>query len=852
MRWRVAACVLTMLADAAPAASGQSRPGWFNLPVQGGAPSLAALGIPVEERAQALPLLARALHDRETGLARSPRLVTDLVRATTTPAVGADTIGESIDIPAPLDAETWRRLLELPADGDLFARLLTDRRALLLAAALTATDDSVRALVMRDRDLLRWLYREGAEAFMIAARSLAVANGRVVAAGGDDAGTIWEALAGAPPTQPAAFVRALLTRDQGRLAWYFDTIARLDAQRLRAVWPAAADGRAAAARSLYEIFRDADPQWHATEQPFRRAIADPWMVVALIDVADGGVARPNTAAFWRIVFDDEAADIRNAARQLARESEPLTFPALARLIVLQSPRERRQRFEAVRLVQRVFAAAPPEDLPAVAAAVSGYKRFPALLLTLERMGVSSPATWVGLVAAARHVSDDAERTTDAVAAFQGALALTARLRHVRSLDAAAADRLLQALSAAVQRDRKACDAIVTWIADTLLPALPPLERPDAFTRATSYESRLLQALAGPPGRASHPLDWEGLRYTVDLVAAEHARLRAVRASLPTAGLDAAIASRQPRDLSSALTALVYATALGHPDGAAALSRDVATRHDFGFAATAIVQRLLPWSLPEERQGDGPWHVAGALLGLDTGLARLALRRVADEQMPQAPVLTLNDFATLSRTIVTLVPADLTDEDRDAMAAAIGRGRARVAAARGDSARLLELARAVAMPAATAATLPWVAAHDPAAADGCFSLRDLLWLGGVDRPQTVLDRWGVAAAGLDGRPLTAMPPPAAWEDFAGRPDAGQMATQVPDLTLRLVEETARLRLPAALVPALLAYAVEDFWHDAQARFADDWPRMTRQAAALTSSRIEDYVAALVGDGVLRPQ
>ena len=98
----------------------------------------------------------------------------------------------------------------------------------------------------------------------------------------------------------------------------------------------------------------------------------------------------------------------------------------------------------------------------------------------------------------------------------------------------------------------------------------------------------------------------------------------------------------------------------------------------------------------------------------------------------------------------------------------------------------------------------------------------------------------------------MPAPAPWEDFAGRPDAGQIATQVPDVTLRLVEETARLRLPASIVPALLAYAVEDYWHDVQARFADDWPRMIRQAAAIDSSRIEDYVAALVGDAVLRPQ
>jgi hypothetical protein len=76
--------------------------------------------------------------------------------------------------------------------------------------------------------------------------------------------------------------------------------------------------------------------------------------------------------------------------------------------------------------------------------------------------------------------------------------------------------------------------------------------------------------------------------------------------------------------------------------------------------------------------------------------------------------------------------------------------------------------------------------------------------------------------------------------------------VPDVTLRLVEETARLQLPATIIPALLAYAIEDYWHDVQVRFADDWPRLIRQAAAIERSRIEDYVAALVGDGVLRPQ
>ena len=89
-------------------------------------------------------------------------------------------------------------------------------------------------------------------------------------------------------------------------------------------------------------------------------------------------------------------------------------------------------------------------------------------------------------------------------------------------------------------------------------------------------------------------------------------------------------------------------------------------------------------------------------------------------------------------------------------------------------------------------------------------------------------------------------------FGGRPDGGVMGTQTPDLILRLIQETARLKLPGRLVPSLLTFAAQDYWHDVSARFPDDWPAMTRQALALSPVRVEDYVAALAGDGPLRPQ
>jgi hypothetical protein len=199
----------------------------------------------------------------------------------------------------------------------------------------------------------------------------------------------------------------------------------------------------------------------------------------------------------------------------------------------------------------------------------------------------------------------------------------------------------------------------------------------------------------------------------------------------------------------------------------------------------------------------------------------------------------------------MVPSDLLDAHRDELAAAIARGRARVAAARTLD-ELDALAREARMSDAARQLLPWMISRQRGAVPSMFALRDLFWLGQPRLDAADIDRWGMAADGIDGRRVLAMPPPAPWEDYAGRSEAGQVTTQVPDLTLRLVEETAELRLPASLLPALLAFALQDYWHDVRARFADDWPRLTRQAASLSSSRIQDYVAALTGSGPLRTQ
>ena len=847
--FRGALLLLVVLAASGPEARDEQLAGWFDLAVPGGESTLAALGFSLDERAFTLPYLARTLHDREQrSNVVNPELLSQLATVSSKEPDSAD----SINIPVPLDADIWRAILrpvKAPASNDLFFRILSDRNALLTAAGLISTTDRVRALMMRDRDLLRYLYEQSPAAFALAASRLDVKDDRVVVPGGPDATPSWEALVGAPVSQPSAFIRALLTKDQGRLAWYYEVMGGLAAEKLAAAWPASAQG-VSPASALYPAFRDPDPQWRVFEQPFRRSPIDAWMIVTHTDVAEAAAASPLPQATWALLFSEERINREQVLRTL--QGPPgVMLPWLVRETLSPLVRERRNRYEMFRLAQRVFADASRDALADVALAVSGIRSSRALVLTLERMQIADASTWAAAVDAARHVSEDADDRRESLASFQAAIALIERMRHARTLDAGTAGRLIRTLSDAVRVDDRVPRAIARWVLESLMPALPALVVPDQWTTRTAYESKILQALAGPNGGGLPIVEWEGLSYISDPVGAEHERLQRMRALLPSPGLDEALANERPRSLADALMALVYATALGDPDGPASLSPDVASRHQFGLGATAVLRSELPWAPPEERQGNGPWHAQGALLGLDLAMSRLFLKRIADQQMPQAPTLTLNDLGTLSRTAVALVPADLRDGDRDELAAAIGRGRERVQRAR-STAELVALARECGMSHSARELLPWIASRQREVVTQVFALRDLLWLGKPALSREVLDRWGAAAEGIDGRRVLAMPGPSSWEDYAGRSEVGQVTTQVPDLTLRIVEETARLQLPAHLVPSLLAFALEDYWHDVRARFADDWPRLTRHAAAVPASRIGDYVAALAGAGPLRAQ
>ena len=501
-----------------------------------------------------------------------------------------------------------------------------------------------------------------------------------------------------------------------------------------------------------------------------------------------------------------------------------------------TPRERTDRFEMFRFAQRVFSDAIPSDYPDIIVTLGGYRRYKAVLLVMERMGVRSPSTFATVVNAARAVDRADGEREHALAAFQGALAIVDRMAQTRAIDVAGASQLLRALAASVPQERRVPSAVARWIRDSLLAGI-----------TADFDGALITRLAGADSGAKRTVEWEGLSYTVSYAAAERDRLRRIFAIIGSPGIAAAIASGREADVARALTTVAYGIALGVPDGPVVLAPDIAARHQFRLDSRVEAWAWLPAT--EVQAAGEPWHVQGSLIGLDLALARLAMRHLSDEQLPSAPTLTTNDYATLARTATSMVPAALLDSDRDAIVAAIARGRARLTSAGHDLATIVALAREARLSSSAIELLPWMLRHTPEAAIHLFSLRDLMWLGKPDATAG-LDHWGMLAQAIDARWLPAMAASAPWEDVAGRSETGPMITQMPDLVLRLAEGTAQLKLPATLIPGMMRFAVQDIWFATQTRFADDWLAMIKEPRQISLPRMEDYVAALAGTGPLR--
>jgi hypothetical protein len=299
-------------------------------------------------------------------------------------------------------------------------------------------------------------------------------------------------------------------------------------------------------------------------------------------------------------------------------------------------------------------------------------------------------------------------------------------------------------------------------------------------------------------------------------------------------------------LARSLAALVYACAIGEPDGAAAKAGPVWRRHQFRATVAAQGGPPGPWRIATDVFAPAGWHLAGSLLRLDLALAPLALRRLDATEMPGTSQLSASDRRTLAMTVALIEPQQFTDSDRDAIASALARGRDRIERLQAAPAELERVAADAGVSGWRRNAIAWMLANDPRRASASFTLLEQLRLGGAP----AVDAWGASAYQLDGC-LCVRQPEGAPDDYTGRASSGQLGAQLADVMLRTAAVLAERRLPALLARDVAAYAMQDVIDRGHASYFDDWLPLAAAARELPDDRFADYVAALTVAGPLSP-
>jgi hypothetical protein len=246
----------------------------------------------------------------------------------------------------------------------------------------------------------------------------------------------------------------------------------------------------------------------------------------------------------------------------------------------------------------------------------------------------------------------------------------------------------------------------------------------------------------------------------------------------------------------------------------------------------------------------PWHVTGALLGLDIALAPLALRRAMSDGVPDAPRLPSIEREAFAAGVSLADTARHTDRDRDRIAGAIAMGRQRVGALVAGIEPFAGVADAIRADGWRRRSLRWLLQNDPAVASAYFSLAELLVLGGGGEVGD-LEAWGAPGTHAWSCACTWFPPPGTWTVLAGRTQLPMMAASLVEVQLKVATMLSELRLPAALARPVMACAMQDFLDTASPVDPTDWWNLSRAVQALSRQRFEDYVAAATTDGPLVP-
>jgi hypothetical protein len=515
---------------------------WASVPLAGGRSTLLpSLGLAADlPRAMVIGEIVRTVYAARDPHGRLARTLTAYFASP--PAQGDERI------PLPMPPEFWQRhvVARVVPDRELVGAILSDRRAALICYGLLGLDEETRAFILANPAVVADMTERDAGALASFAGIVRVRNGALNLPGGEESVGVWTALLGTSPQRTTEAIRALLTVDYGRLATFAEALEELDAEHLALVLPKSGSdaSRIANARAVYRSFALVDQARNLSDLTFQRVpYGAGTFLAALPPGPDHTIEGPE--GYWRALMENDLVPNRGAPEWETFDTSVTTTPAFVLdRYALESLPGRRELISTVHFLKRLSERFPDISLSDRVLLGRAFRRYTALVLSLERIGVSDLEVWRGIVRQARRLEAKAGASADIdvlCALLQAPIAMIDRAVQVRTLDSRLATALLRQLAEIDPGAPAPARAIGRFYLEALLPALQsrPLDE-------GAYEVTLLHALAGLSASSSaEPMPavvrWEDFDYRVDPAAAEAVRLDEVRNRQGGNSLDTALA-----------------------------------------------------------------------------------------------------------------------------------------------------------------------------------------------------------------------------------------------------------------------------------------------------------------------
>ncbi|MBS1849606.1 MAG: hypothetical protein JST79_01730 [Acidobacteria bacterium] len=177
---------------------------------------------------------------------------------------------------------------------DLVDVILRDPALARLYWGLSRMDEDTAALLQQSPGLPKLL--EAGSMLDFYGRYINVHNGSVVVPGGTAAAPRWKEMVGESPDNPGAFILALLSKDKGWMAAYFDALSRVSQNQQAHLT------QAQRLQRYYEAFHGDNRGMHAARPVFRPAPGLLLLVTRLQWEADGTPRIPGNLEMWKKIL----------------------------------------------------------------------------------------------------------------------------------------------------------------------------------------------------------------------------------------------------------------------------------------------------------------------------------------------------------------------------------------------------------------------------------------------------------------------------------------------------------------------------------------------------------------------